>query len=131
MGSPTSIPTSACCWLDSRSVTGSESLLSCGSSTRAWWQASQRSSIAQAPSAPPRSPRCPAQRALSTLDDRAICSVVTDLHEVAVGVAEIDRLHRAECAITLDRAHFDGDMMLSESLHHIRQWHGGDQAEVG
>jgi hypothetical protein len=56
---------------------------------------------------------------------------MTDLDEVAVGVAEIDRLHRAECAITLDWAYLDRDPMLSESLRHSRQWHGGDQAEVG
>lgn len=57
--------------------------------------------------------------------------VSADFDEVAVGVAEVDRSHRTECAIALDRTQLDRDVVTSQSIEHVPQGDGRDQAEVG
>src|SRR6185437_10346400 len=56
--------------------------------------------------------------------------VLRDLDQVAVGIAEIDRHHRPERALALDRAKLDGDAAGLDVAHDLLERRLGDEAEI-
>src|SRR6185437_15376355 len=91
-----------------------------------------RSRPTTAPTTSARTSMCrrsarPGQRADLT---QGASIVSGDFDEVAVGIAEIDRHHRPERALALDRAELDGDAAGLDVAAHLGDGRLGDQAEI-
>src|SRR2546426_181566 len=74
---------------------------------------------------------CESQRAAIQAWSPTMAPLVGDLDQIAVGVAEVDRLEGAAGARALDRSLLDGDAPCSQVLDPPRQRLAREQAHVG